>query len=52
MAAKYKFFSKHDIAMVGGSGNVEYNHNEEPDGLQEEYEQHFTQLVANHNGGI
>jgi DNA modification methylase len=37
-AAKYKFFSKHDIAMVGGSGNVEYNHDEEPDGLQEEYE--------------
>lgn len=37
-AAKYKFFSKHDIAVVGGSGNVEYNHSEEPDGLQEEYE--------------
>lgn len=37
-AAKYKFFSKHDIAMVGGSGTVEYNHDEEPDGLQEEYE--------------
>lgn len=37
-AAKYKFFSKHDIAMVGASGDVEYNHNEEPDGLQEEYE--------------
>mgnify|MGYP000868044517 CR=1 FL=1 len=37
-AAKYKFFSKHDIAMVGASGNVEYNHDEEPDGLQEEYE--------------
>lgn len=37
-AAKYKFFSKHDIAMVGGSGTVPYNHNEEPDGLQEEYE--------------
>jgi hypothetical protein len=37
-AAKYKFFSKHDIAMVGASGNVEYNHEEEPDGLQEEYE--------------
>ncbi len=37
-AAKYKFFSKHDIAMVGGSGVVEYNHDEEPDGLQEEYE--------------
>lgn len=37
-AAKYKFFSKHDIAMVGASGEVEYNHDEEPDGLQEEYE--------------
>ena len=37
-AAKYKFFSKHDIAMVGGSGTVPYNHDEEPDGLQEEYE--------------
>ncbi len=37
-AAKYKFFSKHDIAMVGASGTVEYNHDEEPDGLKEEYE--------------
>lgn len=37
-AAKYKFFSKHDIAMVGASGTVEYNHEPEPDGLQEEYE--------------
>ena len=37
-AAKYKFFSKHDIAMVGASGDVAYNHDEEPDGLQEEYE--------------
>lgn len=37
-AAKYKFFSKHDIAMVGASGTVEYNHDKEPDGLQEEYE--------------
>jgi DNA modification methylase len=37
-AAKYKFFSKHDIAMVGASGDVQYNHDEEPDGLQEEYE--------------
>lgn len=37
-AAKYKFFSKHDIAMVGASGTVEYNQDEEPDGLQEEYE--------------
>lgn len=37
-SAKYKFFSKHDIAMVGGSGTVPYNHEAEPDGLQEEYE--------------
>jgi DNA modification methylase len=37
-AAKYKFFSKHDIALVGASGTVEYNHDDEPDGLQEEYE--------------
>ena len=37
-ASKYKFFSKHDIAVVGSSGNVEYNHTEEPDGLQEEFE--------------
>ncbi len=37
-AAKYKFFSKHDIAMVGASGTVAYNNDEEPDGLQEEYE--------------
>ncbi len=37
-SAKYKFFSKHDIAMVGASGDVPYNHDEELDGLQEEYE--------------
>lgn len=37
-AARYKFFSKHDIAMVGASGKVEFNHNEEVEGLQEEYE--------------
>jgi DNA modification methylase len=37
-SAKYKFFSKHDIAMVGGSGDVPYNHQKEPEGLQEEYE--------------
>ena len=37
-AAKYKFFSKHDIAVVGASGDVPYNHDGEPDGLQEEYE--------------
>jgi DNA modification methylase len=37
-AAKYKFFSKHDIAVVGAGGTVEYNHDEEPDGLQEMHE--------------
>jgi DNA modification methylase len=37
-SAKYKFFSKYDIAVVGASGEVPYNHEEEPDGLQEEYE--------------
>ena len=37
-SAKYKFFSKHDIAVVGAAGVVSYNDEEEPDGLQEEYE--------------
>jgi DNA modification methylase len=37
-SAKYKFFSKHDIAMVGASGNVQYNLDTENEGLQEEYE--------------
>jgi DNA modification methylase len=39
-SAKYKFFSKHDIAMVGASPNsdIEFNTEEEKDGLQEEYE--------------
>lgn len=39
-SAKYKFFSKHDIAMVGASkdSDVEYNYEAELDGLQEEYE--------------
>lgn len=37
-AAKYKFFSKYDIAMVGSKGTVQYNDDEEPEGLQEEYE--------------
>ena len=37
-ASKYKFFSKHDIAMVGGKGTVLYNDDEETGGLQEEYE--------------
>lgn len=39
-SAKYKFFSKHDIAMVGASPNndIEFNWEIEPDGLQGEYE--------------
>lgn len=37
-SAKYKFFSKHDIAMVGGSGDVEYNCDPEEVPLQELYE--------------
>ncbi len=37
-AAKHKFFNKHDIAMVGASGTVEYNLNEEEQDLQNEYE--------------
>lgn len=39
-SAKYKFFSKHDIAMVGASSNkdIPFNLEEEVDGLQEEYE--------------
>ncbi len=37
-AAKYKFFSKHDIAMVGASGNIEYNTEDEETELQNEYE--------------
>lgn len=39
-ASKHKFFSKHDIAMVGVSPNVDivFNNEQEKDGLQEEYE--------------
>lgn len=39
-ASKYKFFSKHDIALAGASPNVniEFNNDLEQDGLQEEYE--------------
>src|SRR3989344_1883363 len=39
-AAKYKFFNKHDIAMVGASKTVDIQFNLEPeeDGLQNEYE--------------
>jgi DNA modification methylase len=39
-SSKYKFFSKHDIAMVGASPevDVDFNWENERDGLQEEYE--------------
>lgn len=39
-SAKYKFFSKHDIAMVGASPDkdIPFNLEEESDGLQEVYE--------------
>lgn len=37
-AAKYKFFSKYDIAMVGASGKVDYNNDDEEAPLQEMYE--------------
>ncbi len=39
-SAKYKFFSKYDIAMVGASKDtsVEFNHEQEEDGLQNEYD--------------
>lgn len=39
-SAKHKFFSKHDIAMVGATPDkdIEYNWEDEADGLQEEYE--------------
>ncbi|NMB91977.1 DNA modification methylase [candidate division WWE3 bacterium] len=39
-AGKYRFFSKHDIAMIGASPNVDIPFNLEPekDGLQNEYE--------------
>lgn len=38
-AAKYKFFNKHDIALVGTKGNIELNLEPESDELfQQEYE--------------
>lgn len=39
-ASKYRFFSKHDIALAGASPNVDIEFNNEPeeDGLQEQYE--------------
>jgi DNA modification methylase len=39
-SAKYKFFNKYDIAMVGctADANIEYNQGDEGDGLQNQYE--------------
>lgn len=37
-SSKYKFFNKHDIALVGTGGDVELNINIEEELLQEEYE--------------
>ncbi len=37
-AARYRLFSKHDVALVGASGTVPYNLEEEAEGLQETYE--------------
>ena len=37
-ASKYRFFSKHDIAMVGTTGNFQTNLESEKQPLQEEYE--------------
>ncbi|MBI2473991.1 DNA modification methylase [Candidatus Uhrbacteria bacterium] len=37
-SAKNKFFNKHDIAVVGASGDIPYNIDEEEQPLQEEYE--------------
>ncbi|MFH1186898.1 MAG: DNA methyltransferase [Candidatus Levyibacteriota bacterium] len=37
-AAKYKFFNKHDIALLGTSGNISLNLDQENELLQNEYE--------------
>lgn len=37
-SSKYKFFSKHDIAMVAAQGTMPFNNEPELDGLQEQYE--------------
>lgn len=37
-AAKYKFFSKHDIAVVGTTGNIKTNLENEEELIQNEYE--------------
>lgn len=48
-AAKHKFFSKHDIAMVGASPEVdmEFNNEIEEDGLQSEYETALYAIFGN-----
>lgn len=37
-AAKYKFFNKHDIALVGTSGDIAFNLGQEEELFQSEYE--------------
>lgn len=37
-AAKYKFFNKHDIALIGTSGNIYLNLDQEDELFQNEYE--------------
>lgn len=37
-SSKFKFFNKHDIAVVGAAGDVPYNFDPEEAPLQEEYE--------------
>jgi len=37
-AAKYKFFNKHDIALVGTAGNIKLNLEQEDELFQNEYE--------------
>lgn len=48
-AGKHKFFSKHDIAICGASPDVdvEFNTEEETDGLQEEYETALFAITGN-----
>ncbi len=48
-AAKHKFFSKHDIAMVGASSNkdIPFNLAKETDGLQNEYETALYAITGN-----
>jgi DNA modification methylase len=48
-AASHKFFSKHDIAMVGVSPSIDVEFNDEPeeDGLQNEYETAFYAISGN-----